>query len=390
MKDTLPIPDTEMLAHSNVLAGHIDAEIRRSGGWISFARFMELALFAPGLGYYSGGLRKFGPEGDFVTAPEISPLFGKAVARQVSQIMRASASSVLEVGAGSGLLACDLLEALEAAECLPDRYAILELSGELRMRQAETLQERVPHLADRVVWLEDMPARFAGCIIANEVLDVMPVQRVAWRDGGIFERGVACGDGAAFVWQERPAEGRLLEAARALPVQPPLAVGECYVSEISLAARAWVAEWAPRLESGAMILIDYGYPQAEYYLPSRSCGTVQCYYRHRAHADLLRWPGLNDITSFVDFTAMADSAYAAGLDVLGYTTQAAFLTNCGLLELLAELGPTDQLPYLRAARAASRLIAPHEMGELFKVLILGRGVDEPLTGLLRGDRTGTL
>jgi SAM-dependent MidA family methyltransferase len=387
MDNQLPQPGAEALASSASLANRIGGEIHAVGGWLSFSRFMELALFAPGLGYYSGGARKFGPDGDFVTAPEISPLFGRALARQVRQVMVQSAPRLIEVGAGSGLLACDLLQALEALDCLPDEYAILELSGELRVRQADILRERVPHLADRVVWLDDLPLAFSGCIVANEVLDVMPVQRVVWRDGRIFERGVVL-EGGTLGWQDRPVEGRLLEAAQALPVASP-EDGE-YVSEICLPARAWVAEWAQRLVQGALILIDYGYPQTEYYLPSRDTGTLQCYYRHRAHTDLLCWPGLNDITSFVDFTAIADAAFGAGLSVEGYISQANFLTNCGLLELLSEVGPTDQVPYLRAARAALRLIAPHEMGELFKVLVLGRGMEEPLLGLANGDRTGML
>lgn len=388
----LPEPGPEALAQSEQLRAFIGDEIRRAGGWIGFDHFMALALFAPGLGYYSGGAHKFGPDGDFVTAPEISPLFGKALARQAAQIMALSSPQMIEVGAGSGVLACDLLRALEESGQLPERYAILELSGELRARQEEMLRREVPHLAGRVVWLDGLPESFSGCVIANEVLDVMPVQLVVWRAEGIFERGVvldAMGGVDGFGWQERPAQGRLLAAAQALPVELP-EEGE-YVSEICLPARAWVAEWADRLAAGALILIDYGYPQAEYYLPNRSQGTVQCYYRHRAHTDLLRWPGLNDITSFVDFTALADAAHEAGLQIEGYTTQARFLTDCGLLELLAAVGPTDEAPYVRAARAALRLIAPHEMGELFKVLIIGRGLDTAsLCGLASGDRSGVL
>jgi SAM-dependent MidA family methyltransferase len=388
MQNQLPPPGADALEHSARLSTRIAAEIRASGGWLGFDRFMELALFTPGLGYYSGGSRKFGPEGDFITAPEISPLFGRALAAQVEQVLAASQRQIIEVGAGTGVLACDLLEALATRDCLPERYAILELSGELRARQAEAIQARVPQFADRVVWLDALPEAFSGCILANEVLDVMPVQLAVWRDGQIFERGVALDEAGAFGWQDRPAEGRLLAAAQALPVDMPEA-GE-YLSEICLAAQAWVAEWAARIEQGALILIDYGYPQAEYYLPSRSTGTLQCYYRHRAHPEVLLWPGLNDITSFVDFTAIAEAGYAAGLSVAGYTTQASFLQNCGLLELLAAVGPSDEAPYLRAARAALRLVAPHEMGELFKVLMLTRGVNEAWLGLARGDRTHAL
>lgn len=387
--DELPPPSPDALAQSGRLKAHIDDAIQAGGGWIGFDRFMELALFAPGLGYYSGGAHKFGPDGDFVTAPEISPLFGASLARQLAQIMAASAPVVLEVGAGSGVLACDLLRALAQAGQLPERYLILELSGELRARQAALLQEQLPHLMDRIEWLDGLPENFSGCVIANEVLDVMPVQLVVWRAEGIFERGVSLDREGRHVWQDRPADNTLLRVVSQLPVSRPER-GE-YVSEICLPARAWVREWAARLTAGALILIDYGYPQAEYYLPERSQGTIQCYYRHRAHTDLLCWPGLNDITSFVDFTALADAAYEAGLEIEGYTTQARFLTDCGLLDLLSGIGPTDEAPYLRAARAALRLIAPHEMGELFKVLIIGRGLGGiPLMGLMNGDRSGML
>jgi len=388
MKDRLPPPGADALEHSLLLAARIADGIRAEGGWIGFDQFMARALFEPGLGYYSGGSRKFGAEGDFVTAPEISPLFGRTLARQLGQIMAASAHEIIEVGAGTGRLACDLLLELEALGCLPVRYAILELSGELRARQAESLNEHVPHLIERVVWLDGLPEQFSGVIIANEVLDVMPVQLVVWRDGEIFERGVALDAEGGFRWEDKLAQGELLRAAQALPVGMPEA-GE-YLSEICLAARAWVAGWASRLQQGAMILIDYGYPQAEYYLPNRSTGTLQCYYRHHAHPDVLLWPGLNDITSFVDFTAIAEAGHAAGLAVEGYTTQATFLNNCGLLELLADVGPVESVEYLRASRAALRLVAPHEMGELFKVLVFARGLALPIQGLMRGDRTHAL
>lgn len=389
MRNELPVPGEDAQAHAQALARRIADVIEAEGGWISFARFMELALYTPGLGYYSGGARKFGPEGDFVTAPEISPLFGHALAAQVAQVLACSAAHVIEVGAGTGLLACDLLDALAARDALPEHYDILELSGELRVRQQETLQARVPQYLDRVRWLDALPARFSGCVVANEVLDVMPVQRLVWRAEGIFERGVVMDpEAGGFGWQDRPASGRLLSTAQALPVEGCEASE--YLSEVCLAAAAWVGEWAGRLEKGGLLLIDYGYPCAEYYLPARSTGTLQCYYRHRAHTDLLAWPGLNDITAFVDFTAVAEAADAAGLAVCGFTNQATFLTNCGLLEALAAVGPTDEAPYIRASRAALRLIAPHEMGELFKVILLGKGLDEPMLGFTRGDRTHTL
>ena len=384
----LPQPSPEALAQSGHLVDHLRSLIDSQGGWISFATYMAEALYTPGLGYYSGGAHKFGPGGDFITAPELTPLFGQALASQVQQIMDLSAPQVIEAGAGTGLLAADLLLELERRGALPERYAILEVSGELRERQFDTLATKVPHLASRVHWLDGLPERFSGALVANEVLDVMPVHLIAWRPEGIFERGVALGDEGNFVWADQPATGKVAEAAAALGLALP-EEGE-YVSELNLAGRAWVAEWAARLDQGAMLLVDYGYPRAEYYLPSRSTGTLLCYFRHHAHGDPFLWPGLNDITAFVDFTAIAEAGFDAGLDVLGYTDQANLLFNCGVLECLARRAPEEGADYIRAAKALQRLTGPHEMGELFKVIALGRGISQPLIGFLRGDRLHAL
>ncbi|HPE03510.1 MAG TPA: SAM-dependent methyltransferase [Thauera sp.] len=389
---SLPQPSADALAQSARLLETIEAELAAAGGWIPFARYMELALYAPGLGYYSGGARKFGPGGDFITAPELTPLFGQALAAQVEQVMRASAPALIEVGAGTGLLAADLLLELERRDCLPESYGILELSGELRERQFDTLAAKAPHLAARVQWLDALPERFAGAVVANEVLDVMPVHLVVSRAEGLFERGVAIAADAAgarrLCWADVPAAGAVAEAALALALPVPQS-GE-YVTELNLAGKAWVAAWAERLQAGALLLIDYGYPRAEYYLPSRSGGTLLCYYRHHAHGDPFLWPGLNDITAFVDFTAVAEAGFEAGLDVQGYTTQAQFLFNCGVLECLERRGARESADYIRAARAVQRLTAPQEMGELFKVIVLARAIDGPLLGFARGDRTHAL
>lgn len=384
----LPSPSADALAQSARLTELVHAEMAAVGGWLSFARYMELVLYAPGIGYYSGGARKFGAGGDFITSPELTPLFGQALAAQVAQVQAVSAPHVIEVGAGTGLLAADLLLELERCGSLPQRYDILELSGELRERQFDTLADKVPHLAGRVRWLDRLPDAFSGAVVANEVLDVMPAHLVVARGGALFERGVAADDAGALRWADVAAEGRLLDAAVALDLPMPEA-GE-YVTELNLAGRAWVAELAQRMESGVLLLIDYGYPRAEYYLPSRASGTLLCYYRHHAHGDPFLWPGLNDITTFVDFTAVAEAGFDAGLDVLGYTTQAAFLFNCGILDCLARRGPETGADYIRAARAVQRLTTPQEMGELFKVLALGRGVELPLVGFTRGDRLHTL
>lgn len=389
---SLPVPSADALTQSQLLLDHIRGEIVDAGGWIPFSRYMELALYAPGLGYYSGGARKFGPGGDFITAPELTPLFGQALAAQVEQVMQASAAQIIEVGAGTGLLAADLLQELERRQALPDSYAILEVSGELRARQFDLLADKVPHLASRVVWLDRLPETFAGVVVANEVLDVMPVHLLVSRAEGLFERGVVCEtaiDGSPLLrWADVAAAGAVREAALQLALPVPQQ-GE-YVTELNLAGKAWIASWAERLQQGAMLLIDYGYPRAEYYLPSRSGGTLLCYYRHNAHGDPFLWPGLNDITAFVDFTAMAEAAFDAGMDVLGYANQAQFLFNCGVLDCLDRRGSRESADYLRAARAVQRLTAPHEMGELFKVLAVGRGLELPLLGFARGDRLHAL
>lgn len=384
----LPPPSADARAASEALTRMIAAEVDYGGGWMSFARYMELALYAPGLGYYAGGSHKFGAQGDFLTAPELTPLYAQALARQVAQVLNASTPRVLEAGAGSGRLAADLLPALDALGCAPERYQILELSGELRARQQATLIADAPRFVDRVEWLDELPESFSGCLVGNEVLDAMPTHALRWDHDeavpAILERGVGLAEGRLVV-AEHPASGALLAAARALPVMAP------YRGEISLAARAWVAEMARRLAKGALLLIDYGLPRHELYHPQRDGGTLRCHYRHRVHDDPFWFPGLSDITSHVDFTAVAEAGYDAGLEVLGYTSQANFLINCGIGELLlaGKVG-ADGAADLRARGAVNVLISPNEMGELFKVIALGRGVPGALVGFSRGDRVHAL
>lgn len=383
----LPVPDADSLAQSSKLVNLIEHEIAAAGGWIPFYRYMDLALYAPGLGYYSGGTQKFGRGGDFITAPELTPLFGQAMAAQVAEVMRMSHPAVIEAGAGSGVLAADLLRELDRLDCLPESYSILELSAELRARQRQTLGALDPRLASRVVWLDVPPETFSGVLVGNEVLDAIPMRVIAMRGDAFFERGVACPEPGTFAWAERPAQGAVLEAAMALPLRMSMEGG--FVTEINPAATAWVADWGARLRCGALLLFDYGYPRSEFYLPARARGTLMCHYRHHAHEDPFLWPGLNDITGSVDFTAMAEAGFDAGLDVLGYATQGQFLLNCGLLERLAECGPSDSVAYIRASAAVQKLILPSEMGELFKVLALGRGIETNglLMGFAQGDRT---
>jgi SAM-dependent MidA family methyltransferase len=385
--NNLPVPAPEALAHSQRLQQTLVDEVSGAGGWISFARFMEQLLYAPGLGYYAAGARKFGAAGDFVTAPEMTGLFGKALARQVAQVMAASYPAVLEVGAGSGRLAADLLLALEVAEALPESYFILDLSADLRQRQHEMIAAAAPHLLSRVEWLDRLPEHFSGVVVANELLDAMPADIVAWREDGIFERGVVVDESGSFAWKERPASGALLAAAEEIGEQCSLPPG--FESEIGLAARAWAAEWGHRLEKGALLLIDYGFPRREFYHQQRGRGTLMCHYRHHAHPDPFYLPGLQDVTVHVDFTAIIAAAHASGLELLGYASQGQFLLNCGVLDCLATI-PHATPDYVRAAGAVGKLLMPHEMGELFKVIAIGRGLDEPLLGFASGDQSRRL
>ncbi len=383
----LPLPTPAALAFSAALSEHIVREVDAAGGWIGFDRFMDLALYAPAQGYYSGGAHKFGAAGDFVTAPELGPVFAQTLAAQVDQILGLSAPQIVEVGAGSGQLAVDLLRELERRGRLPDSYAILELSGELQARQHQAIAAQAPQLLSRVHWLERLPERFDGLVLANEVLDAMPVHLLVWKPTGLAERGVGVVDGR-FAWVDRPASGGLREQGLALAAECVLAPG--YLSEVSPAARAWVAEWAALLGCGALLLIDYGFPRREYYHPQRSSGTLMCHYRHHAHGEPFYLPGLQDITAHVDFTAIVESGSSAGLELLGYSTQSSFLFNCGLAEVLARTPASDAKRYLPLAGAANKLVSPAEMGELFKVIALGRGISEPLLGFASGDRSQTL
>ncbi len=342
-------------------------EIGRCGGWIPFARYMEIVLHEPGLGYYAGTAQKLGPRGDFVTAPELGSLFGRTLARQIADL---GSSEVLELGAGSGALADALLT---RSDC---RYSILETSANFKARQ----QAR---LGGRARWLERLPERIDGVVLANEVVDAVPVHAVAWRPEGILERGVSLA-GDRLAWSERPASGELLEAAKTIEVPIP------YESEIGLVARAWMRELASRLDHGVILIIDYGFPRHEYYHPQRSMGTLMCHYRHTAHSDPFAHPGEEDVTAHVDFTALAEAAAHAGLEVLGYATQAQFLVNCGITDVLAEANIDNALHYAPLAAEAQKLLSPSEMGELFKVLAVGRGVARPLLGFASGDRVATL
>jgi SAM-dependent MidA family methyltransferase len=384
----LPAPSTEALAHSERLAALIRGEIDAAGGALGFDRFMELALYAPGLGYYSAGSRKFGEAGDFVTSPELSALFSRCLARQCHEVLEGlGGGEILEFGAGSGVMAADILAELSALGCLPERYGILELSAELRARQQETIREKVPQLAERVVWLEGLPAAgFRGVVLANEVLDAMPVHRFRIAGGEPRELFVVR-QGEGFALREGEPGAEL--AAALAPLRQQTGLGEGYESELNLRAADWVQSLGDFLGQGVALLIDYGFPRSEYYHPQRNRGTLMCHYRHRAHDDALILPGLQDITAHVDFTAVAEAALAAGLAVRGYTSQANFLVANGLTALLAEAGG-DVKQQLTLAAQVKRLTMPGEMGELFKVMALGRGWERPLQGFALRDERGRL
>ena len=379
----MPVPDSDALDASRALTARIEAAIASNGGWIPFANYMQLALYAPGLGYYTGGAQKFGAAGDFVTAPSLGPLFAQTLARQVAELLGRSAPHIVEFGAGGGELAGALLAELALAGCAVMSYSILEPGTELRGRQRETIAKLAPDLSGKVAWIDRLPKAFRGAMIANEVADAMPVHTLSWRDEGLFERGVALEDGK-LAWAERPASDEVLAAALELPVAPP------YASEIGLAARGWMRSVAESLELGALLVIDYGFPAHEYYHPQRSTGTLMCHYRHFAHSDPFLYPGLQDITAHVDFSALGAAARVSGLDILGYATQSNFLVNCGITKVLERGDPTDVRRFAPIAATAQKLLSPAEMGELFKVLCVGRGIAQGLLGFARGERSHTL
>jgi SAM-dependent MidA family methyltransferase len=389
----LPEPDPAARAHSERLAAVIRAEIARAGGHIPFARYMELALHAPGLGYYSAGSTKLGEAGDFVTAPEISPLFAYCLARQCRPVLAAvERGEILEFGAGSGALARDLLQELEKLDALPVRYGIVELSADLRARQQSLLRENVPHLMDRVTWHERLPATpLNGVILANELIDAMPVHRLVKQDGW-HELYVGWRDGAGFVPEPGPLSDTRL-AARVRAILDELGDAnfeEGYLLEINLAADGWLAATAEILAQGLILLADYGQPRGEYYHPQRSAGTLRCHYRHRVHDDPLILTGLQDITADVEFTALAAAAVQAGLAVTGYTTQTYFLLGGGLMEWEQRLQQAEPLVRMKLAQQIRRLTLPGEMGERFKVMALARGMDVALPGFALRDERGRL
>ncbi len=374
MQLQLPEPSFDAMSASRGLQALIANDIRHKSGWISFARYMELALYAPELGYYSGGAAKLGKDGDFTTAPEITPLFGQALAQVAARLMAQSAPQILEFGAGSGKLAHDILAELSAQGVAVHRYTILEVSAELRARQRQTLRG-----FPQVQWIDTLPAAFSGVVVANEVLDAMPVHLVVKTEHGWKERGIGLSN-KHFVFRDRACDPALLlqiADADALPVG--------YLTEVHPTAAGFMRSVAEMLRSGhretgfgsAALLIDYGFPEHEYYLPQRAKGTLMCHYRHHSHDDPFYLPGLQDITAHVDFSAIANAAIDGGLEMLAYMNQARFLIDAGIGELLLRTPLEDKLRYLPRANAVQKLTSTAEMGELFKVLIVGTAISLP-------------
>jgi SAM-dependent MidA family methyltransferase len=388
-RSILPALSPEERRHSRSLAGHIRAQLAAAGGWLSFERFMELALYAPGLGYYSAGSVKIGVGGDFVTAPEVSDLFNRCVARQCAEILTATGGEILELGAGTGRMATVILSALAAQGVLPERYAILEVSADLAARQRAHLAQLPPPLRERVVWLERLPGSpLRGVMLANEVADALPCRRFTWRDGAVRELGVALagpaasGEEVSFREQGAAADAALARACEGLRAslegEPP----QGYTSEVCLRVAPWIASLSECLGRGVLLLCDYGLPRRHYYHRERASGTLRCHFKQRAHADPYINVGVQDITAWVDFTRIAEAALAANLTVSGFATQAAFLLASGLESFVAE---ADGAQRARLAGEARRLVLPEEMGEAFKFMALTRGYDTPLSGFALQD-----
>ena len=373
----LPVPVIFEQQHSEKLIALIKSEIDENDGVISFQHYMELALYAPGLGYYTAGSAKLGEEGDFITAPEISPLFSQALANSILPVLN-SEQIILEVGAGRGRMAADILDYLKQQNKLPKEYWILELSADLRERQKNTIKETVPDLVDKVKWLDTLPEKFSGVVLANELLDAMPVQLFQKNNEAINEVNVVWKD-EKFAYQFNSAiDERLINRAGQIESELEIKFDAGYISEINFAAEDWIKSIAEQLQQGIIVLIDYGFPRHEYYHAQRNQGTLMCHYRHRTHPDAFVYPGLQDITAHVDFTAMADAALEANLKVIGYTNQVSFLMGAGLLELAALNDESEVQQQMEVASQIKKLTLPHEMGELFKVIGFSKNCDVSL------------
>ena len=376
----LPLPGDDAIRHSKNLIDTIKNEIEKNLGSISFQRYMELALYAPGLGYYAAGSAKLGEEGDFVTAPEISALFSQSLANAILPALELDEEPViLEVGAGRGRMAADILLFLKKENKLPKEYWILELSADLRERQKQTIGMLAPDLLSKVKWLDELPEKFSGVVLANELLDAMPVQLFQKKENDLNEINVVWREDSFYFQFNSSFDARLISRVQQIESELEATLSSDYISEVNFSAEGWIKSIAEHLQQGVVILIDYGFPRHEYYHAQRQQGTLMCHYRHRAHPDAFVYPGLQDITAHVDFTAMADAALDANMRVIGYTNQASFLMGAGLLELSAmnegSVSEQDLTAQMALAGQIKKLTLPHEMGELFKVIGFSKNCD---------------
>ena len=373
---SLPEPTTDALQHSQKLIVRIRDEIDKGNGSISFRRYMEMALYEPELGYYVAGSHKIGEKGDFITAPEVSPLFSQCIAKQCEEVINHTKGDILELGAGSGIMATEILLFLESENCLPKNYYILDLSPDLKQRQKETLEKRAPHLLSNVIWLTELPENFTGIIIGNEVLDAMPVDVFTQQNESVFEHHVIW-ENDRLVEQLQVAGDRLKESVLALKIP---ADATPYTSEINPNLAGWFKTLGNCLKAGVILLADYGYSQSEYYYHERNKGTLNCHYQHRVNQAPRFYPGLQDITANVNFTAVAEAADNADLTVAGYLTQASFLSNSGLEEWFMKALDSNPNDQYKLAQQIRTLSLPTEMGERFKFIALTQNYKKTLTG----------
>lgn len=384
---SLPSPSFDALQHSQQLIALIKSKMIAQAGWLSFYDYMQLALYAPSLGYYAAGMQKFGAGGDFTTAPEMSPMFAKTCAQVAAPVLLETKADMLELGAGTGQLALHTLMTLAEKNALPQHYYILEVSNHLRQVQKETLLKLPESIVKRVQWLESLPDVFEGFIIANEVLDAIPVHLIHRKNGDIFERGVKVVD-EELQWDDRPLTPETNPAlyTEAIALELP----DHYTTEICLAAKGLMTSLGKMLQKGAILMIDYGFSAQTYYHPQRHEGTLMCHYQQYAHADPLINVGLQDITAHVNFTQVAQAAVDAGLEMTGFSNQATFLINAGILALMEQVNPANVTQYAPMASAVQKLLSPAEMGELFNVIMFQKNLDIDVIGFQHGDRTHTL
>ena len=370
----LPVPDAAAQALSDQLATVIASHIQKAESGLSFAQFMQMALYEPGLGYYANALQKFGNQGDFITAPGSGRLFGQCLARQCDQILSATGGDILEFGAGDGSLASQIVSSL--GDGFSGCYYIIELSASLKLRQVDYITQHCPEYVDQVIWIDRLPDSFTGVVLANEVLDAMPVTRIEYTDSGWQELTVGYQE-ETFVWINKAVTNSLQNFIATHVPANDYALG--YQTELHTHASAWINSMGGWFEKGVALLVDYGYTRAEYYRTDRIKGSLRCYYRQLAHEDPFVLLGLQDITAHVNFTAIAQSAVAAGMDALGYTQQAPFLMSLGIMDETEDKNETT-IQMLQRAQEIKRLTMPDQMGELFKVLAIARDFDDELTG----------